>query len=141
MVETSRWILLLLPWVVACSKSSAPHDAGTEAAAPSASVVHEAGSPEAGAANQDEVTHYPDQHVDARETVRARWGAWARTEASVTGGKVVHEIRAGIEAQRLADHDGFDLVVFPDPGDPSRTLEGWVEQNALIAVPGDAGRR
>jgi hypothetical protein len=74
MVETSRWILLLLPWVVACSKSSAPHDAGTE-------------------------------------------------------------------AQRLADHDGFDLVVFPDPGDPSRTLEGWVEQNALIAVPGDAGRR
>jgi hypothetical protein len=86
-------------------------------------------------ANDADVTKYPDQNADNQDALTTRMTANARTEASNTGGKLVATIKAGTAVTRLADHEGYDLVVFPDPSDSTRQLEGWVSQNDFGAVP------
>ena len=99
-------------------------DAGPAA---SASAIVEAGPPApAGPTNDSEVTHYPDQTPANNETLTTRMNSTARTEASSTGGKVVGTIKAGTATTKLADHEGFDLVTYPDPNNAGQTLEGWV---------------
>lgn len=110
-------------------------DAGGDAGpAASASAPAEAAAPVAVASNDSDVTHYPDQTAANNETITTRMNAPARTEASYTGGKLVAEVRAGTPATKLADHEGFDLVVFPDPKDATQKLEGWVHASAFGAV-------
>jgi hypothetical protein len=86
------------------------------------------------AANDGDVTHYPDQAPGNNETLTTHVQVAARTEASSTGGKLVAELRSGTQAQKLADHEGFDLVVFPDPSNASQKLEGWVHATAFGGV-------
>ncbi len=104
-------------------------DAAPEA---SASAAVEAAAPMA--ANDSDVTHYPDQAPGSNETLTTRVMVAARTEASTTGGKLVAELKPGTQTQKLADHEGFDLVVFPDPKDASNKLEGWVHATAFGGV-------
>jgi hypothetical protein len=109
-------------------------DAG-EDAGPAASASAEAAAPVAVASNDSDVTHYPDQAAANNETLTTRMMAAARTEASATGGKLVAELKAGTQATKLADHEGFDLVVFPDPKDATNKLEGWVHGAAFGWAP------
>jgi len=108
-------------------------DAGGADAAPSASAPVEAAAPTA-ASNDADVTHYPDQNPGNNETLTVRVMVAARTEASTTGGKLVTELKPGIQTSKLADHEGFDLVTFTDPSNPSNKLEGWVHATAFGAV-------
>lgn len=108
-------------------------DAG-EDAGPAASASAEAAAPNAAGSNDSEVTHYPGQNAGNNETLTTRMMVAARTEASTTGGKLVAELRAGTQTQKLADHEGFDLVVFPDPKDATNKLEGWVHATAFGAI-------
>jgi len=110
-------------------------DAGGSDAGPAASTPVEAAAAPVAASNDGDVTHYPDQAPGNNETLTTRMMAAARTEASNTGGKLVTELKAGMQAQKLADHEGFDLVTFTDPTNPSNKLEGWVHATAFGAVP------
>jgi hypothetical protein len=117
-------------------------DAGGGDAGPAASAsAAEAAAPTA-ASNDAEVTHYPDQAAGNNETLTTHVMVAARTEASTTGGKLVTELKPGTATQKLADHEGFDLVTFADPTNPSNKLEGWVHATAFGAAPvvhGDGG--
>ena len=137
MARTVRWLgvsavgLLL----VGCLKRPGAGDAGSDAGAPSASAAVEAAAPDPNtAANAADVTHYPAQTTDNLEPLTAHYMANARTEASAYGGKVVAELKAGTQAKRMADHEGYDLALFADPSDATRQIEGWVPQGVFGTV-------
>lgn len=111
-------------------------DAGNDAGGPAASAsAAEAGPAAITPSNDSEVTHYPDQAAANDEALTTHVTAAARTEASMTGGKLVAELHPGTQAQKLADHEGFDLVTFPDPKDATQKLEGWVHASAFGYAP------
>lgn len=145
MVRRWRWaavsmslLLLGCPSLLKKKGEDGGADGSTEAGA---SASAEAG-PVAVASNDSDVTHYPDQTPANNETLTTHITAAARTEAS-NAGKLVADVRPGTECQKLADHEGFDLVVFPDPKDATQKLEGWVFHTAFGWVapvhPADAG--
>ncbi|HTQ42151.1 MAG TPA: hypothetical protein VMI75_05280 [Polyangiaceae bacterium] len=110
-------------------------DAGGTDSGPAATAsTPEAAAPTA-ASNDGDITHYPDQNPGNNETLNVRTMVAARTEASTTGGKLVTELKPGMQATKLADHEGFDLVTFTDPSNPSNKLEGWVHATAFGAIP------
>jgi hypothetical protein len=126
------WALLGCPGLMKKQGDDGGASASASAsAAPSASVAPAAPV----AANDADVTHYPDQVAGTNETLTTRMTVAARTEASATGGKLVTEVRAGTATQKLADHEGYELVTFPDPKDSSQTLEGWINKTAFAYVP------
>lgn len=109
-------------------------DAGADGAAEASASASADAGPVAVASNDSDVTHYPDQTPASNETLTAHVMTPARTEAT-NAGKVVAELHPGTECQKLADHEGFDLVVFPDPKDATQKLEGWVYHTAFGWVP------
>jgi hypothetical protein len=109
-----------------------PGEAVDAAPDASASAVVEAGPV---AANDATVTHYPDQTPGANETLTVHTAAHARTEASATGGTLVAQLHPGTDTQKLAEHNGFELVLFTDPNNPAQKLEGWVIHTSFVAVP------
>lgn len=129
MLRTWRWALV---WstsfaLLGCPLMKKPGENADGGPAASASALVEAGPPAAaGPTNDSEVTHYPDQAAGNNETLTTRMTATARTEASSTGGKVVTTLKPGTATQKMADHEGFELVTFPDPSNAGQTLEGWV---------------
>ncbi len=132
--------------LLGCPKKPGATDGGPAAdAAPTASAAVEAAAPSATVgANDADVTKYPDQNADNLEALTTRYTASARTETGATGGKLVASLKAGTEVQRIADHEGYDLVLFNDPADATRKLEGWVAQGAFGSAPvvhhvGDGG--
>ena len=136
MLRTLQWATLLSLCVVLLGCPSLLKKQGEDAGAdggPAASASVEAAAPNAVASNDADVTHYPDQNPGNNETLTTRMMVAARTEASTTGGKLVTELKAGTQTQKLADHEGFDLVVFPDPKDATSKLEGWVHGTAFGA--------
>jgi hypothetical protein len=148
MASTGRWIGVA--WValalVGCPKkppipddTQADSDADTDA--PAAAPAAPTPTAPAVAANEAQVTHYPDQNPDMREPMTTHVATSARSEASSVNGHLIAQLRAGVEADKLADHDGFDLVLFSDPQDATRKIEGWVPQGVFIGVVrrGDAG--
>jgi hypothetical protein len=132
MVRSWRWIALTLGacLLLGCPPKKPSGDAGTDAA-PTASAVVDAAPPPPLAANDSDVTHYPDQNADNQDPLTAHMNTNARTEASTTGGKVVALLKAGTEVQKLADRTSFDLVLFTDPSDATRKLEGWAPSSAF----------
>ena len=138
MIRTWRWFavsscaLILL----GCPPKKSGDDAGADGASASASAVPEAAPPAAVAANDSDVTKYPDQNPDNQTPLTARMTVTTRSEASTTGGKVVGPIKAGTEADEIADHDGFDLVLYADPNDTTRKIEGWAPHTAFVAEKG-----
>jgi hypothetical protein len=139
MKATVRWgaLSLVAVGLMGCPKKPGASDAGPgDAAVASASAVAEAAAPAPAVGTNDaDVTKYPDQNPDNQDALTARYAGSARTEASTTGGKLVAVVKAGTAATRIADHEGFDLVVFPDPSDATKMLEGWVAQSVFGSVP------
>jgi hypothetical protein len=126
----------------ACSRKAADKSPEAAAPAPVASEVPEAAAPVvAAAANEADVTRYPDEtpidHVLATTHVFA---SSARTQASTTGGTVAGSLKAETDVDEIAEHQGFALVYFIDPKDPSRKLLGWVSK-VDFAVPAAVGVR
>jgi hypothetical protein len=107
---------------------------GTDSGPAASASAAEAAAPTA-ASNDADVTHYPGQNPGNNETLNVRTMVAARTEASTTGGKLVTELKPGMQTTKLADHEGFDLVTFTDPSNPSNKLEGWVHATAFGAIP------
>ncbi len=140
MVRTVRWLGLSAVAVVlmGCPKKPGASDAGAGDAAPasSASAAAEAAAPAAAiGGNDSDVTKYPAQNADNQDALTTRVTANARTEIGPTGGKLVATLKPGTAATRIADHEGYDLVVFADPSDATKQLEGWVAQGDFGAVP------
>ncbi len=123
--------------LLGCPKKPGAGDAGAGDAAPAtASSAVEAAAPVVTAgANDADVTKYPDQNADNMEALTTRMEAHARTETGATGGKLVASLKPGTSAQRMADHEGYDLVLFADPSDATKMLEGWVAQSAFGTIP------
>ena len=117
--------------LLGCPPKKSGDDAGADGAA--ASAVPEAAAPVA--ANDSDVTKYPDQSNDYMSPLIVHMTVHVRTEASNTAGKVVGQLKPGQEADEVADRNGFDLVVFPDPNDATRKLEGWAPHTAFTAMP------
>jgi hypothetical protein len=128
-VSSLAVVLLGCPSLLKKKGEDAGADAGPAASASATAL--EAG-PVAVASNDSDVTHYPDQTAANNEALTARMTIAARTEANNVG-KLVAELRPGTECQKLADHEGYDLVVFPDPKDATQKLEGWVYHTAFVA--------
>jgi hypothetical protein len=117
--------------LVGCPKKPSPAtDAGPEDAAPPA--VEAAAAPLA--ANEAAVTRYPDESAVNHVPQSTRWAvANVRTQASPSGGELVAVIKAGTEVDKIADRQGFSLIVFTDPSDASRKDMGWV--SAVVFTP------
>jgi hypothetical protein len=124
--------------LLGCPKKPGAGDAGAgDAAPPTASSAVEAAAPAAATvgANDADVTKYAGQNADNMESLTTRMEAHARTETGATGGKLVAALKPGTSAQRIADHEGYDLVLFADPADATKMLEGWVIQSAFGSMP------
>jgi hypothetical protein len=119
---------------MACPKKQAPTtDAGPDDAATAAA---EAAAAAPLAANEAAVTRYPDETAVNGMPQTVHWAvASVRTQASGTAGDVVATIKAGTEVTKIADRQSFSLVVFADPGDPSRKDMGWVSSAVFSPEP------
>ncbi len=98
-------------------------------AAPQAAVVVEAAAA-ALAANEADITRYPDEKTSAGSTLTTEGPAELRTEVG-SGGKLVVVLKKGTEVANLAEHAGHNLVVAEDPKDASRKLMGWAGASAF----------
>lgn len=133
-------LCVALVGVAGCSKllrSAIEDDAGADASATGASAATAAATsatPPAKPtfANAADVTRYPDEKAFADEKASVHTNMLARV--SVPSGAVVGTILAGRPVTKLASHQGFVLVSFEDPKDPTRTLVGWMAQGGLAAA-------
>jgi hypothetical protein len=145
----AAWRPLVAPLVVAvlllgaCTRKAADKSPEAAAPAPVATEVPEAAAPVvAAAANEADVTRYPDEapidHVLATTHVFA---SSARTQASATAGTVVGSLKAETDVDEIAERQGFALVYFIDPKDQSRKLLGWVSKVDFAVPPAAVGVR
>jgi len=133
MVRTWRWaaVSTMACVLVACpARTKNTGDGGDDGAA-SASAVVEAG-PAPLAANDSSVTRYPDETSINHAAVSTVVVANARTQAG-PGGELVAALKRGTECDKIAQRQGYDLVLFPDPSDATRKEMGWVSQGAFSA--------
>jgi hypothetical protein len=114
----------------------APADAGEESGTEAAVAVVEAAAP-AVAANEADVTRYPDEKATAGSTLTTEGPAQLRTEVG-PGGKLVVDLKKGTEVDKLAEHASHYLVIAEDPRDATRKLMGWASETAF-AVGGGFG--
>lgn len=116
--------------LTACSllkKGSA--DGGEDGASEaSAAAATEAGPVEA--VNESEMTRYPDEKPVDHAPLTAEAGGSLRTQAG-PGGDSVIVLKRGTEVEKVAEHEGYYLVIADDPKDPARKLMGWVAESAF----------
>lgn len=87
-------------------------------------------------ANESEITRYPDETPIANVAATLHWSVTdARTQASRVQGAIVAALKSGTAVQKVAERQGFFLIVFADPHDPSRNEEGWVAEAAFQPEP------
>jgi hypothetical protein len=125
--------------LVGCPSRKSAGDKAPEAGAPApttASVQVEAAAPvaAAAAANAADVLRYPDETpIDHALGTTHVFASSVRTEASATTGAVVDVLKAETDVDEVAERQGFVLVYFIDPKDPSRKLTGWVAKSDFTA--------
>lgn len=137
-VAASSMSLLLLgcPGLLKKKAPDAGPDAGPPAAAPDAMAMVDAGAPTPTAANASEISRYPDETPIANVPATLHWSVTdARTQASRVQGAIVAALKSGTAVQKVAERQGFFLVVFADPRDASRNEEGWVAEAAFEPEP------
>ncbi|HLK40256.1 MAG TPA: hypothetical protein VKU41_26070 [Polyangiaceae bacterium] len=119
--------------LVACSmlKKKAPADGGEDAPAASESAVEAAAPAAALAANDSEVTRYPDEKAVDHAPLTTVVPAYLRTQANA--GDTVVALKTGTEVEKLAERGNSYLVLADDPKDPSRKLMGWVSESSFAA--------
>jgi hypothetical protein len=137
--QGARWAaaavaVSLLP-LCACSmlKKGEAGDAGEGGASEAAAPVVEAAPPLA--ANEVDVTRYPDEKATTGSTLTTEGNAELRTEVG-TGGKLVVVLKKGTEVDKIAEHASHYLVVAEDPKDATRKLMGWAADSAFSAAAG-----
>lgn len=121
--------------LLACSlRKHGAADGGEDAAAsaaPSATAAPAASL----AANESEVSRYPDETPISHASLRTAWLANnVRTQAS-SGGELVAVLKRGTDLDKIAERAGWYLVVFPDPSDGSRKEMGWISASVFAAEP------
>ena len=122
------------PVETASPEAEAPAPIASESGAPAEAAAPVA----AAAANEADVTRYPEETPlpHALGTTHA-FASSVRTQASATGGTAVVALKAETDVDEIAEHQGFVLVYFVDPRDPSRKLMGWLNKVDFVpaAVP------
>jgi hypothetical protein len=114
-------------------------DAGAVDAAPASVVltVIDAGpapTMEPQPENVNEVGRFPDE-VSLNDTPAKVADANVSARNAVPGGALVTTLKQGEPVTQLAKHGNFVLCSFADPKNPSKTLEGWVAEQAFVAGP------
>ncbi len=111
-----------------CPKKSG--DAG-DASAEAAVAVVDAG-PEA--TNAAQITHYPDERAIDHESATVKT-AKTNAQKAVPKGDLVATLKAGDSVTQVSEHNGYFLVLFPDPADATKKIEGWVSKFAFMDPP------
>jgi hypothetical protein len=110
-------------------KKAGPADAGAgDEAAAAALLVEAAAAPLA--ANESEITRYPDEKATPGATLTTVGSAELRTEVGA-GGKLVVVLKKETEVSEVAEHAAHMLVVADDPKDASKKLIGWASEEAF----------
>jgi hypothetical protein len=119
--------------IVGCSmlKKHAP-DAGDGAAEASASAEVEA-APAPLAANEADVTRYPQEKPETETGTIEEAMATLHTEIGAKG-LLVGVLKKGAVVEKIAEHEGYSLVVADDPKDPSRKIMGWTGNHAFVLL-------
>jgi hypothetical protein len=139
MVRAWGWVVVasIASALVACSmlKKKAALDGGEDGAASADAESSVAPAPQAAqAANDAQITRYPDEKAFDHATLTTESPANVRTQAG-SGGDLVVVLKRGTEVEKIAEHGGSYLVIAEDPKDPSRKLMGWVVEAAFGAEP------
>jgi hypothetical protein len=113
-------------------KKPGASDAGDAAGSASAEV--EAG-PAPQAVNEADVSRYPDETPVNHVSATTKWTISNVRSQVGAGGELVAALRKGTETDKIAERQGYDLVLFDDPGDSSRKKMGWVSQAVYGAEP------
>jgi hypothetical protein len=119
--------LVALFALVGCPKKTA--DAADAAAEGGATA--DAG-PEA--ANEADLTRYPDEQAIDHQAATIKTPK-ANALKATPKGDIVASLKKGDTVTELSEHNGYYRVVFADPKDASRKLEGWVVKFAFDDPP------
>jgi hypothetical protein len=126
--------------VLGCpKKKDAGGDAAAEAAATASAEVVDA-APAQEAANQGEVKTYPDQKAIDHAPLTVMWTV-ANVRTAAGSGELVATLKKGTSVQKIAEKEPYFLVLFDDPSDASRKVEGWASHLVFTPEPPhDAGK-
>jgi|HubBroStandDraft_6_1064221.scaffolds.fasta_scaffold867297_1 hypothetical protein len=129
------WALMAIAaaTLAGCPKQGGAGDAGDGGESEGAAPVPEAAPPLA--ANEVDVTRYPDEKATVGSTLTTEGSAELRTEVG-TGGKLVVVLKKGTEVDKIAEHASHYLVVGEDPKDAARKLMGWAAETAFTGGGG-----
>jgi hypothetical protein len=84
--------------------------------------------------NVNQVGRFPDEvPISDVEAKIADPNVSARN--AVPGGALVATLKIGTPVTQIAKHETFLLCTFADPKNPTRTLEGWVAEQAFVPGP------
>jgi hypothetical protein len=117
--------------LTSCSllKKAGSVDGGEDAPSGSASAAVEAGAL-GEAVNQSEMTRYPDEKPVDHAPLTTESGGMMRTQAG-PGGDLVIVLKKGTEVEKIAEHEGYYLVLADDPKDATHKLMGWISESAF----------
>jgi hypothetical protein len=138
-LQSCRWIVVALvaSTVPACSMfKKGAGDAGDAGEGGTAVAPVEAAP--ALAANESDITRYPDEKATPGGTLTTEGPAELRTEVG-SGGKLVVVLKKGTEVDKVAEHASHYLVVSEDPKESSRKLMGWASETAFSTGGGGGG--
>ena len=121
--------LCLLP-LLGCPRKGGNGAADASADAGPVAVV-DAG-PEA--SNEAKLSHYADERAIDHESATVK-STKALALTAVPKGDVVGTLKAGDSVTEVSEHNGYFLVLFPDPSAASRKLGGWVQKFAFMDAP------
>jgi hypothetical protein len=129
-----------LPLVVALGGCSLMHheaaagDAGPSDAAAVVAVIDASVAPPPTPDNVNQVGRFPDE-VAIGDVAAKIADPNVSARNAVPGGALVATLRLGTPVTQIAKHDTFILCVFPDPKSSTRTLEGWIAEQAFVPGP------
>jgi hypothetical protein len=137
MVRALRWFAVASTACVlfGCPKKNAATDGGADDGA-AAVAAEAAAAPAAAAANEASVTRYPDETAVNHVSQTTRWTTSnIRTQAGNNAGDLVAVVKAGTDVDKIAERQGYYLVIFTDPSDATRKEMGWVSQAVFTPEP------
>jgi len=108
--------------VAGCPRRRTDNDAGPDVAATAQADAQVTEEP--AAANAASVARFGDENKIADEAAALTTNTVARIEPP--NGQPVANLTKGTSVTKIADHEGFALVVFTDPKNQNQQLMGWV---------------
>jgi hypothetical protein len=132
----STWVagMAAVALLCGCPKRKTGADGGSEAGA--VAEADAAATAEPGAANSNLVARFGDETKIADEAAGLTAGVLARL--APPNGQVVATLTKGTNVTKVAEHEGFVLVVFTNPKNANEQLMGWVP-GATVGVASTGG--